>query len=281
MAKDIRQVINSFSQDLSHSEKKVANYLMDNQIKAAQLSIQELSEEINVSTATLSRFAKKLGYQSFQKLKIALSIPPENENSELLSDLSSDDDALTIAKKVFAANITSLKDTEKFLDRDKLEAALSLLTQADKTAFFGLGGSQIVALDAYHKFMRTSLDGEYQSDYHLQLMLATKLTEHDCAIVISHTGRNREILQLCELLQENQVPIICITSYASSPLAKIAKVTLLAFAEETSYRSEAVSAMQAQFSLVDSLFMLYSVANFSNNSQARKKIREAIKKTRI
>ncbi|MBV7391666.1 MurR/RpiR family transcriptional regulator [Enterococcus sp. ALS3] len=281
MAKDIRQVINSFSQDLSPTEKKIADYLLDQRDSAAQLTIKELSQTIQVSTATLSRFAKRLGYQSFQELKIALNIPSETNADEFFSDLNQNDDLLTLAQKVFAANIASLKDTANFLDETTLETAINLLTKANKTGFFGIGGSQIIALDAYHKFMRTNLEAECQSDYHLQLMLATKLTKEDCAVVISHTGRNQEILRLCEILQENQVPIICLTSYAGSPLAKVSEVALIALAEETAYRSEAMSAIQSQFTLIDTLFMLYSVSNGAENNLARKRIRQTIKKTRI
>lgn len=280
MASDIQHTITTFYQDLSHSEKKIADYLLHHQELAAKSSIQELSQATDLSTATISRFAKRLGYHSFPELKIALSMPT-NDPKELFSDFSSQDDSLTLAKKVFSANIRSLEDTENFLDQTKLDQALDLLTHADKAAFFGLGGSQVVALDAFHKFIRTSLPCEFQNDYHMQLMLASKLTSKDCAIVISHTGRNQEILHLCELLKENHVPIICITSYAASPLAQAAKVALIAFAEETAYRSEAMSAMQAQFSLVDCLFMLYSVTNYEANSRVRQKIRDAIKETRI
>lgn len=280
MANDIQHTITTFYQDLSPSEKKIADYLMQHQERAAKSSIQDLSQAVDLSTATISRFAKRLGYQSFPELKIALSMPT-SDTKELFSDLSRQDDSLTLAKKVFAANIRSLEDTENFLEQSQLDAALTILTQAKQAAFFGLGGSQVVALDAFHKFIRTSLPCEFQNDYHMQLMLASKLTANDCAIVISHTGRNQEILHLCELLEKNHVPIICITSYAASPLAQAAKVALIAFAEETAYRSEAMSAMQAQFSLIDCLFMLYSVTNYEANSRVRQQIRDAIKETRI
>lgn len=280
MATDIRKIIHSFYQDLSQSEMKIADFLLAQPETAGQMSIQALSQATGFSTATISRFAKRLGYQSFQELKIALSIPTETDSQELFSDLTPEDDALTLAKKIFAANIHSLEDTAAFLDQKNLNASLEIMLQAQRGAFFGLGGSQIVALDAYHKFLRTDLDSHFQNDYHMQLMFAAKLTPQDCAIVISHTGRNRETMQILKVLQKNQVPIIAITSYAASPLAKDSAVALIACAEETSYRSEALSAMQAQFSLVDTLFMLYSVAKYDENNLIRQKVRDTIKETR-
>lgn len=281
MPSDLRLVINSYYQDLSTTEKKIADYLMQHPQTSASMSIQALSHEIQTSTATISRFAKRLGYQSFQELKIALGIEERLNSGGLLKDISLEDSPKTIAQKVFSANIRSLEDTQKFLDEDALSLALTLMRQANRTAFYGLGGSLVVAMDAYHKFMRTSLPCEFQIDYHLQLMSAAKLTENDCAIVVSHTGRNQDTMRLCEILAENDVPIICITSYAGSPIAQMAKSALIAVAEETEYRSEAISAMQAQFSLVDSLFMLYTVSEYQENEVARHKIRQIIQATRL
>ena len=42
---------------------------------------------------------------------------------------------------------------------------------------FGLGGSNAVALIAYHKFLRMPLQTVYHQDFHYQQMLASKLTE--------------------------------------------------------------------------------------------------------
>ncbi|MCF7523896.1 SIS domain-containing protein [Levilactobacillus brevis] len=39
-------------------------------------------------------------------------------------------------------------------------------------------------------------------------------------MVISHSGRNSETLQVVEELQRNDVSIIAITSYSGSPLAQ-------------------------------------------------------------
>lgn len=281
MPSDLRLAINSYYQDLSATDKKIADYLMKQPQKSASMSIQALSREIQASTATISRFAKRLGYQSFQELKIALGIEERMNSGDLLNDLSLEDPPAEIAKKIFSANIRSLEDTQKFLDEKALSLALKLMQTANRTAFYGLGGSLVVAMDAYHKFMRTSLPCEFQIDYHLQLMSAAKLTKNDCAVIVSHTGRNHDTLRLCEILVENEVPIICITSYAGSPIAKLSKCSLIAVAEETEYRSEAISAMQAQFSLVDSLFMIYSVAEYKENEVARKKIRQIIETTRL
>lgn len=146
--------------------------------------------------------------------------------------------------------------------------------------FFGLGASQIVVLDTYHKFMYTTLHCDFQSDYHMQLIQVAKLTQNDCAFLISHSGKNKEFIRIANILLENNVPIIGMTSYRDSPLDKISDITLFSVAEETKYRPEVMSAMIAQITLIDSLFMIYSIADNQKNSAVRRQVRSIIKDTR-
>jgi DNA-binding MurR/RpiR family transcriptional regulator len=64
--------INAYYDGLSKADQVISDYLLRNMDTAARLSIQDLSLLICVSTATLSRFAKKIGYASFQELKLDL-----------------------------------------------------------------------------------------------------------------------------------------------------------------------------------------------------------------
>ena len=51
--------INSYYDNLSKSDQAISNYLIENMDSAARLSIQEFAKNTKVSTATISRFAKK------------------------------------------------------------------------------------------------------------------------------------------------------------------------------------------------------------------------------
>ena len=50
-------------QNLTDSDKLIVDYINSNIEKAKNLTITDLSNEANVSTATISRFSQKLGYK--------------------------------------------------------------------------------------------------------------------------------------------------------------------------------------------------------------------------
>ncbi|MCB7347753.1 SIS domain-containing protein, partial [Desulfovibrio desulfuricans] len=79
--------------------------------------------------------------------------------------------------------------------------------------------------------MRTSLNCQFSLDYHMQLMYAGRLSEKDCALIVSHTGRNKDVLRIVDILKEHGVPIISVTSNAASPLARKSDVFLFSISE--------------------------------------------------
>ncbi len=84
--------------------------------------------------------------------------------------------------------------------------------------FFGVGNSGIVAQDAQHKFFRLGVTSIACSDGHVQLMSATMLGSGDCAVVISNSGRTRDLMDAAEIARKNGATTIVITA-SGSPLA--------------------------------------------------------------
>jgi DNA-binding MurR/RpiR family transcriptional regulator len=54
---------------LNEAEMCVYNYVVKNLKHILNLSVRELADEVHVSTATVMRFCKKMGYSGFSELK--------------------------------------------------------------------------------------------------------------------------------------------------------------------------------------------------------------------
>ncbi|MBY0233653.1 MAG: SIS domain-containing protein, partial [Burkholderiaceae bacterium] len=86
--------------------------------------------------------------------------------------------------------------------------------------FYGVGNSGIVAQDAQHKFFRLGVNTAAWSDGHVQLMSATMLQAGDCAVLISNSGRSRDMLDVAEIARKKGATIIIITA-SGTPLAAL------------------------------------------------------------
>jgi RpiR family transcriptional regulator, carbohydrate utilization regulator len=93
--------------------------------------------------------------------------------------------------------------------------------------FFGVGNSGIVAQDAQHKFFRLGINTTAYSDGHMQVMSASILGPGDCVVVISNSGRTRDLMDACDIARKNGATTIVLTA-SGSPLASAGHIHLSA-----------------------------------------------------
>lgn len=279
MTVSIRLQIKTLYKDLSLKEQAIADYILENPSKVSHSSISDLSNELGIADSTFFQFTKKLGYNGFKDFKMAM-LMQENDFSAISihENIQKSDNELTMAQKVFDSNMTTLTDTKNLLKEEDLKLAAAMINQSKRLFFFGVGGSEIVATDAYHKFLRSPITVFHSSDYHIQLMEASLLTPDDCGIFISHTGKSRETIELAQVAKNNGAKIIVITSHAASPLAKLGDVIFISISEETEFRSEALASRIAQLSIMDSLYVILMFINRDKAQQSIAKIRRSISK---
>lgn len=71
---------------LNDLEISIYNYINENPTVVLDLTITDLAKQTHVSTATVSRFCKKLGLKGYPELKLVLENEIINEESEVKSD---------------------------------------------------------------------------------------------------------------------------------------------------------------------------------------------------
>ena len=67
---------------LNEAEMCVYNYVVKNLKHILNLSVRELADEVHVSTATVMRFCKKMGYSGFSELKYKIKEFYEQQDQE-------------------------------------------------------------------------------------------------------------------------------------------------------------------------------------------------------
>ncbi len=271
--------IRSMREQLTGSDEKLANYIIENATITRSMTIQALAQSTKLSTATVSRFVKRIGYSSFREFSLSLAIATPTE-ATFFGEIDENDNPEAIVKKVFSGAQNALTATSDLLKPADMIQATDWLINARRVGLFGIGGSSIVAFNGYHKLLRTPLDVEQHPDYDVQLMQAVRMKSSDVAIIISHSGRNSDTLKIAEQLKENGVKIIAITAYPQAELAKHADLVLASAAEEVNIRSESMSSLIAQITIVDSLFTLVGVRLGAKTQQIVDDMRVAIESTR-
>ncbi|WP_010287578.1 MurR/RpiR family transcriptional regulator [Kurthia massiliensis] len=281
MTQNTLRKIQSMYPRLSDKEKKIADFVLENPEHIIQNTINGVAEQLNVADATVFRFCKRLGFKGYQAMKIALAQEVMTPFQQIHEEIQEGDSEETITSKIFKSNIQTLENTQNILNADALAHAVDMLENATEVYFFGTGGSMVIAMDAYHKFVRTGIKCYSFIDSHFQLMAASQMKPTDVALIVSHSGKNRDTLNIARVVQESGAKFIAITGFPKSNLAQLAEVSLVTSSEETEYRSEALSSRIAQLSLIDALYVNIMVIRKDTSTEAMKKVRHAILNTRI
>jgi RpiR family transcriptional regulator, carbohydrate utilization regulator len=273
--------IRSYYARLSEKEKKIADYILAHPDKIIHSTINEIAEDLRVADATVFRFCKRIGFKGYQAMKIALATEIVKPTQQIYDDINEQDDEKVVTEKVFRSNIRTLENTLNIIDSQAMMKAVQMLINASRVEFYGTGGSAVIAIDAYHKFIRSGIKAFAFMDSHFQLMSASQLTKNDVAVLISHSGKNKDTLAILNAAKENGAKTIGITSFPKSPLGQSVDVALYSSSEETEYRSEALASRIGQLSIMDALYVNIMVLNKENANESLGKVRNAISKTRI
>ncbi|MDQ0297966.1 DNA-binding MurR/RpiR family transcriptional regulator [Salibacterium salarium] len=273
--------IQALYSQMSEKEKRIADYILEDPQRIVHSTINQISDDLDIADATVFRFCKRLGFKGYQAMKIALATEKTSSLNDIHETIQEEDDNQAVIEKVFHSNIRTIEDTLQLLDPAQLEQAVNAMLNARRIEFYGNGGSGVIAFDAHHKFMRTGLETVAYQDAHFQLMAASLLTPDDVVFLISHSGTNKDMLLALETAKEQGATTICITSLQKSPLSKQADIALHTAAQETEYRSEALSSRLAQLSIFDALYVSVSMQRKDQMQNTLQNIREAISKKRM
>lgn len=250
---------------ISATERTIADYLLANPEEAMELSIHELAKRTFSSPSTVIRMCHRIGFNGYKEFRQAMTYEmavrrqvKEDEQSEITRSDSIDD----IIKKITYQNIMSLEDTKDLLDAKVLQQCVDLVRGCRTVLLFGLGASLCAARDAYLKFLRLNKPCVINDDWHSQFLQARNATSEDLGIVISYSGETAEVIECMKAMRENHTPIIAITRCVSSPVAELADYRLYTAANESTFRSGAMSSRISQLNIIDILYTAFANSEY-------------------
>lgn len=204
---------------LRPAEQKVAELVLADPSGIVHKSITAVAAEAEVSEPTVLRFCRSVGYSGFQSFKIALARSLGAGIPYVFQGLAPDDGVDQLLEKICGHAQKAFADLRAGLNAERLDQAISALDRARHIEFYGAGASGVVARDAQHKFLRLGVPISAYTDSHQMVISAASLQPDEAAVVISHTGRSRDVLYAAEVALMQHATVIGITS-ANTPLAE-------------------------------------------------------------
>ena len=214
---------------LSPAEQRVGKLVLADARSFASLPVAELAERSHVSKPTVVRFCRSIGYDGLADFKLKLAGTVNEGVPFVHRSVDEDDKPADLVVKVIDNAVSALLKYRNDATAHAFDRAIEALTEAAREKrrieFYGVGNSGIVAHDAEHKFFRLGVNAVAYNDAHVQVMAATMVGPGDCVVVISNSGRSRDLLDALEIARRKGATTIVITA-SGSPLAHQAQILL-------------------------------------------------------
>ncbi|BAB07295.1 MurR/RpiR family transcriptional regulator [Halalkalibacterium halodurans] len=239
------------------AETKVANYVLKHPELVPTMTTKQLAEQANASQSSIVRFCKRLGLESFPKLKLALAKELTRKEAYINSAslLETDDSPPILFQKVSSLNQMALDMATKAMNEQAFTEAVEQMVKAKKIAFFGVGGSFTSCIDGQYKFMRLGFHSLASGDYHQMIPFITMMDEQDVVICMSTSGNTKEVLDIADYAKERNVKLIGITASSRSALTRKAAVSLLIPDIEVQQRIGSIASRTSQLNVIDALYV--------------------------
>jgi DNA-binding MurR/RpiR family transcriptional regulator len=247
------------------SQNLIPKYILDNPRLAYTRGIEELAKEIGTSTASITRFCKRLEYEGFADFKRALLVDIISSPEDIHTEITLKDSMSTLIQKVFNTATQTLKNTLAITESRTLNKAVDFIIRARKVDIYGVGGSGIVAQDTNHKFITIGINSTSLIDSHLQAMSASLLDKNCVAIGISHSGSTPETLRALRLAKEVGAKTICVTNQRHSKIVEYSDFSLFTASHESTVVGIPVASRVAQITLLDSLFVGVAMKKYEDS----------------
>ena len=278
---DILSEMSSVYYELTISEKRIAEYILDHTDEVQMMSISELAEACHVGEATITRFCKRFHSRGYTALKIELvklshpSYEPFSDSQE--SETTTDSTAhQNIGGMLYGEYSAAMKQTAELLKKEQVIRAVEVLSQAEIVYCMGQGGSMIIAMEAAHLFSTASGKFFSVTDSHMQAIAIATAGENDVILFFSYSGATKDLIETLSYARERGLRSILVTHFANSPGAGLADVTLLCGADESPLQLGSVGARIAQMYLLDVLFSELCRRNLDACRQSRARIAAAL-----
>ena len=180
---------------LAPAEQRVGKLVLSDPRAFASLPVSELADRAHVSKPTVVRFCRSVGYDGLSDFKLKLAGSVSEGVPFIHRSVDADDKTGDIMVKVVdntvAAFLKYRNDASTFAIEKAAVALVNAYTNGKRIEFFGVGNSG------------------------------------DCVVVISNSGRTRDLMDACDIARKNGATTIVITA-SGSPLAAAGHIHLSA-----------------------------------------------------
>jgi DNA-binding MurR/RpiR family transcriptional regulator len=249
------------------SSAVIADFLLRNPVRATAWGIEELAQQTQISTATLSRFARTLGFEGFAALRAAMAEALQSALQPVFQPVEKLRGALEravplsgnpVLAESLQSTLSNISTTVAGLDVDRLNAIARRILDADTVYTLGFGLSAhlaaLLSLDL-QPFCRQAINVVEFGGTEVAAGKLMNIGPKDLLIAISFPRYASDAITLTRYARDRGARIVVMTDSVASPLVPWTHDLLLSAATHPVLSSSYSAAVVVVEALVTSLML--------------------------
>ena len=244
---DFYEIASERASKLSKTEQELLQYSLKNIHMMKKMSIRAFAGKCFVSTATIFRFVRKLGFEGYSEFQeVIAQTEKESRENQIPKAITKVD-----YKDSYLKNIT---EAVNVISSEKANAFANLMNRFPMIYIMAEGLSREVAgymyrvltISGYKVFVPTE-------NYELKAM-RNKITKDDVIMVLSYTGDNQRVLRsLDEILAVAMPTIISFTRADNNVIQNMSDLNFYIFADQMSFEGNDITSRCGMIAIFETL----------------------------
>lgn len=245
---NILNAIEKHFEDMTDVEQRIAQYFIEQALTVNDLSSQTIAQQLHISQAALTRFAKKCGFTGYREFVFKLL----NHQEKIKTNFIRMERDLT--KRVLLDYDAITHQSHELIDEEQLQRAAEMIEHADRVYFFGKGSSGLVAREMKLRLMRLGVICEALTEPDSFAWTLSILDEKCLVIAFSLSGQSTSVIESLRTAKEKGAKTILFTTQIEPHQTLFSEVIPVASAHHLDYGTR----ISPQFPMLIVLDVLYA-----------------------
>ena len=247
--------ISELNDIFTKSERALADHIVRDADSVVMKTITELAgESDSFSTASITRFCKKIGLSGYSELRLELAKEMATDNARRQIVADGENLVPGLVSTVVDASASAINDLKYVLSDDIIKKAVHEILSASSITLAGIGASALVAQDLRQKLLRLGIRSLFDADQDVVKVTLSSGRSKDLLIAISYSGTTRETLDAVNIAKENGMRVLAMTKKGDNPISEQADVTVPISENEALLREGATLSRLQMLVAVDMIY---------------------------
>lgn len=242
---DFYDQLNAHVRELNQNERNVFDYVVHNLDRVKDMSIRSLAEACFVSTTTILRFCRKLGFSGYRELTDALKLASHTAPKT--------DIPLVLWRKEFTEEyLKDILESIRVTSSSTIDSLCRAMESAGCIICYGQGLDREIAHYLQQVLIRLDLPAVCPASEVEAKAIARAAQDGDVAVVFSLSGENPRTIEFIERLHARHRPrIATITNSGKNTVANLGDFDFYIFINRIQVDGEDLSSRTSMMALID------------------------------